>query len=85
MLTERVLRSSLRRYWKLDDVSIAVHNGGMGSATWFIGHGSGRWVAKAVPAEAGSQFRGEPDMTGVEVLRQVGVTSSPGEASRRLP
>ncbi len=43
-----LLRSSLRRYWKLDDVSIAVHNGGMGSATWFIGHGSGRWVAKWV-------------------------------------
>ncbi len=75
----------MRRYWKLDDVSIAVHNGGMGSATWFIGHGSGRWVAKAAPAEAGSQFRGEPDMTGVEVLGQVGVTSSPGGASRRLP
>ena len=37
--------------------NIAVHNGGMGSATWFIGHGSGRWAAKAVPAEAGSQFR----------------------------
>jgi len=44
----------------------------MGSATCFIGHGSGRWVAKAVPAEAGSQFRGEPDMTGVEVLGQDG-------------
>ena len=75
----------MRRYWKLDDVSIAVHNGGMGSATWFIGHGSGRWVAKAVPAEAGSQFTGEPDMTGVEVLGQGGMTSSPGGASRRLP
>lgn len=44
----------------------------MGSATWFIGHGSGRWVAWAVPAEAGSQFSGEPDMTGVEVLGQGG-------------
>jgi hypothetical protein len=48
------------------------HNGGMGSATWFIGHGSGRWVAKSVRAGAGSQFRGEPDMTGVEVLGQGG-------------
>jgi len=44
----------------------------MDSATWFIGHGSGRWVAKALPAEAGSQFSGEPDMTGVEVLAQGG-------------
>lgn len=33
----------------------------------------------------GSQFRGEPDMTGVEVLGQGGVTSSPSGASRRLP
>jgi hypothetical protein len=50
----------------------------MDSATWFIGHGSGRWVAKAVPAEAGSQFRGEPDMTGVEVLGQGGGDQQPG-------
>jgi len=39
----------------------------------------------AASAEAGCQFRGEPDMTGVEVLGQGGVTSSPGGASRRLP
>jgi homoserine kinase type II len=30
----------------------------MGSATWFIGHASGRWVAKAVAAEAGGQLAG---------------------------
>ena len=30
----------------------------MGSATWFIDHDSGRWVAKAVAAEAGGQFAG---------------------------
>jgi Ser/Thr protein kinase RdoA (MazF antagonist) len=58
VLTETVLRSGLRRYWWLDDVSIAVHNGGMGSATWFLGHDSGQWVAKAVAAEEGSQFAG---------------------------
>lgn len=58
MLTERVLRAGLRRYWGLDNVRIAVHNGGMGSATWFISHDSGRWVAKAVPAEAGGPFAG---------------------------
>ena len=56
MLTERKLRSCLRRYWGLDDVSIAVHNGGMSSATWFISHNSSRWVAKAVAAEAGGQL-----------------------------
>jgi hypothetical protein len=42
------------------------------STAWFIGPGRGWSVAKAVPAEAGSQFRGEPDMTGVEVLGQGG-------------
>jgi Ser/Thr protein kinase RdoA (MazF antagonist) len=58
VLSEGVLRSGLRRYWRFDDVSVAIHNGGMGSATWIIGHDSGRWVAKAVAAEAGGQFAG---------------------------
>ena len=58
MLSEQVLRSGLRRYWGLDEVTVAVHNGGMGSATWFVGHDGARWVAKAVAAEAGGQFAG---------------------------
>src|ERR1022692_865270 len=37
---------------------------------WFGRHcpGARSGLPLAVPAEAGSQFRGEPDMTGVEVL-----------------
>lgn len=58
MLTERKLRSGLRRHWGLDHVSIAVNDGGMGSATWLLGNNGGRWVAKAVAAEAGGPFAG---------------------------
>lgn len=71
MLSEQVLRSGLRRYWGLDDVTVAVHNGGMGSATWFIGHDGGRWVAKAVAAEAGGQFAGGLQLA--QLLERAGI------------
>jgi Ser/Thr protein kinase RdoA (MazF antagonist) len=35
-----------------------VHNGGMGSQTWFVDLGDRRWVAKAVTAAAGPQLAG---------------------------
>ena len=56
MITGPLLTSWLRQYWNLTAVSIAVHDGGMGSTTWFVGHDGGRWVAKAVAPAAGSQF-----------------------------
>jgi Ser/Thr protein kinase RdoA (MazF antagonist) len=71
VLSERELRAGLRRYWGLDDVSVAVHNGGMGSATWFLCHDDGRWVAKAVGAEAGSQFAGGLRL--VQLLDRAGI------------
>lgn len=53
-----MLASWLRQHWNLADARIAVHDGGMGSATWFIDHDRDRWVAKAVAPVAGSQFTG---------------------------
>jgi Ser/Thr protein kinase RdoA (MazF antagonist) len=58
MITEPMLVLCLRRHWSLANVRIAVHNGGMGSATWFVNQDDNRWVAKAVAPAAGSQFAG---------------------------
>jgi homoserine kinase type II len=58
VITEPGLVRCLRRHWGLADVRITVHNGGMGSVTWFVDHGGDRWVAKAVAPVAGSQFAG---------------------------
>ena len=58
MITEHVLVSCLSRYWGLAGVQVSVHNGGMGSETWFVDLGDRRWVAKAVAPEGGSQFAG---------------------------
>lgn len=40
MITEPGLACCLRQYWGLAHVRITVHNGGMGSATWFVDHGA---------------------------------------------
>jgi Ser/Thr protein kinase RdoA (MazF antagonist) len=58
MITESVLFSSLRRNWRLEGVRVTVHNGGMGSQTWFVDRGGRRWVAKAVAPGDGVQFAG---------------------------
>jgi homoserine kinase type II len=58
VITEPMLASWLRKHWNLADVRIAVHNGGMGSATWFISRDPDRWVAKLVSPAAGSSFTG---------------------------
>ena len=58
MITEPELASLLQRHWKLDGVQVAAHNGGMGSATWFVTRPGARWVAKLVAPHAGEQFRG---------------------------
>jgi Ser/Thr protein kinase RdoA (MazF antagonist) len=57
-MTSPMLASWLRRYWNLTDVRIAVHNGGTGSATWFVDDDHDRWVAKAVAPAAGGHFTG---------------------------
>jgi Ser/Thr protein kinase RdoA (MazF antagonist) len=58
VITEPELAALLRCHWNLDGVRVAVHNGGMGSATWFVTRGDDRWVAKLVARHAGRQFRG---------------------------
>ena len=42
MITEPTLVSCLRRYWGLAGVEVNVHNGGMGSETWFVDLGDRR-------------------------------------------
>ena len=71
MLTDSVLLSSLRRHWNLEGAQVTVHNGGMGSQTWFVDLGGVRWVAKAVAARDGVQFAG--GMTIARRLEQVGI------------
>jgi len=71
VLTEPLLVSCLSRYWGLTDVRIRVHNGGMGSETWFVDLGEQRWVAKAVTSADGSQFAG--GMTIARRLEQAGI------------
>jgi Ser/Thr protein kinase RdoA (MazF antagonist) len=58
VVAEPVLVSCLRRYWGLADAQVSVHNGGMGSETWFVDRGDRRWVAKAVTPDDGNPFAG---------------------------
>lgn len=55
MISDLKLRMCLADSWGLAEATIEVHNGGMNSATWFVGEGGRRWVAKAV-APASSRF-----------------------------
>jgi Ser/Thr protein kinase RdoA (MazF antagonist) len=58
VVTESLLASWLTRYWGVEAAQVSVHNGGMGSATWFVEGRGDRWVAKLVAPAAGSQFTG---------------------------
>jgi Ser/Thr protein kinase RdoA (MazF antagonist) len=58
VITEPVLLSCLSRHWGLNNVQVTVHDGGMGSRTWFVGLGDRRWVAKAVAPGDGRPFAG---------------------------
>jgi homoserine kinase type II len=56
VIGDAALRTLLADQWGLGEVAIEVHNGGMNSATWFVGAGGARWVVKAVPAQARRPF-----------------------------
>jgi Ser/Thr protein kinase RdoA (MazF antagonist) len=59
VISDLKLRMCLADSWGLAEATIEVHNGGMNSATWFVGEGGRRWVAKAVaPASSRSFARG---------------------------
>ena len=58
MITESSVQACLAHDWGLADAEVDVHNGGMGSATWFVSRGGDRWVAKAVAPALGEQFAG---------------------------
>jgi homoserine kinase type II len=66
-----MLVSALRRYWGLEGARVTVHNGGMGSQTWFVDLGGRRWVAKAVAPGSGVQFAG--GMAIAQRLEQAGI------------
>ena len=53
-----MLGASLVQGWGLRAPEILVHNGGMGSATWFVTQDGCRWVAKAVGPARRRQFVG---------------------------
>jgi Ser/Thr protein kinase RdoA (MazF antagonist) len=57
VLTDDALRTALAERWNLPDASVVAHNGGMNSATWFVGDQDRRWVAKAVAASSRHGFR----------------------------
>jgi homoserine kinase type II len=71
VITEPVLVSWLSRYWGLSGVRVAVHNGGMGSETWFADLGERQWVAKAVAPDDGRPFAG--GMAIAERLEHAGI------------
>jgi Ser/Thr protein kinase RdoA (MazF antagonist) len=58
VIDEPVLISCLRQHWGLQGPGVRVHNGGMGSQTWFVELGGRRWVAKAVAPAGGPQLAG---------------------------
>lgn len=71
VVSESVLLSSLLRNWQLERAQVTVHNGGMGSQTWFVDLAGRRWVAKAVAPGDGVQFAG--GMTIAQRLDQAGI------------
>ena len=73
MITEPALVSCLSQYWGLSGVRVTVHNGGMGSETWFADLGDRRWVAKAVAPGDGRQFAG--GMAIARRLEQAGIAA----------
>jgi homoserine kinase type II len=75
VITEPELISFLGRYWGLNGAQVTVHNGGMGSETWFADLGGRRWVAKAVAPADGSQFAG-----GMVIAHRIGQAGIPAGA-----
>jgi homoserine kinase type II len=71
VITEPMLVSCLRRYWNLAGVRVTVHDGGMGSRTWFVDLGERRWVAKAVAPGDSVPFAG--GMAIAQRLEQAGI------------
>jgi len=71
VLGEPTLTQCLRRCWGLADAQVTVHNGGMGSQTWFVDSGDRRWVAKAVAPDDGGPLAG--GMAVAQLLEQAGI------------
>jgi len=72
-----MLDELLRRHWRVTGRILAL-GGGMNSNTWLVSTGSGRLVAKAVPAEAGEQLA-----AGLAVAAAVDAAGVPAGAALR--
>lgn len=77
MLTTDALRTLLADEWGLDGVLLTPHDRGMNSRTWLVDDGAARWVAKAVPTDAGRRFAG-----GLAVATLVEAAGIPAGAPR---
>ena len=76
MITEPALIASLQESWGLTGARVSVHNGGMGSQTWFVDLGDQRWVAKAVEAPDGGPLAG-----GLAIARRLEQAGIPAGAA----
>jgi Ser/Thr protein kinase RdoA (MazF antagonist) len=76
VITEPALIASLQGSWGLTGAWVRVHDGGMGSQTWFVDLGDQRWVAKAVDARDGSQLAG-----GLAIARRLEQAGIPAGAA----
>ena len=53
---EASVAAVIREEWGVEPEAVRAHTGGMNSKTWMVTAGDRRWVAKAVPADAGARF-----------------------------
>ncbi|HEU0240428.1 MAG TPA: phosphotransferase [Micromonosporaceae bacterium] len=58
MLDDDAIRDLLATAWRRAGASVEPHHGGMNSATWWVGHGGRRYVAKHVPTDQSSGLAG---------------------------
>ncbi len=80
MISDGRLRESLADSWGLARATVEVHNGGMNSATWFVGEGAQRWVAKAVDPASRRAFAA--GLTVAAALEEAGIPAGAPVATR---
>ena len=74
------LEAAIRTAWEIAPETMRPLAGGMNSRTWQVTAGDRRWVAKAVPADAGARF-----VSGVAVAGIVDAAGIPAGAPEPTP